>query len=340
MSGYRTRSQTRKTNPRPAEPVQSTSTSKKSTMPKKSRNILLLDREEQRLQNSIANHIQKVVNDHDNVYIYCRLSKEHDGLSLEVQEAVCKEWCVENDLFVRSTFREIASAFRQKKNLSSCPPKKAHVFDKQKVLNNLLTSVIPPGSLLVVHAVDRFSRNLEKFQYYRNLLEKDDITVIALNGGGPTGTDPLIYDPVLGDNSRINEEFIRAVNKGQNESVSISRRVRSWHKFVRDQGLLPINSAYRNNPNFKMVIKSVNGNLLKGYVYSDHYLQVINRIREIHSLIDPRAKPSSMVLARKVKMLARQERLLNHNNRPFSTADVIKILRSDNLENMFSNMRL
>jgi DNA invertase Pin-like site-specific DNA recombinase len=139
--------------------------------------------------------------------IYCRksTSKGIDGyaglpeLPLSNQEALCREYCMHNNLTVSKVVHEITSA---------------RDMDKMTKLNELVAQ-LEPGTVLLVSDVSRFSRNVLQALVALNELSQKQVSVHAVN---PNCTF---------DEQSLNKfQFRSHLNQAELESDIISDRVK------------------------------------------------------------------------------------------------------------------
>jgi DNA invertase Pin-like site-specific DNA recombinase len=104
----------------------------------------------------------------DCAYIYCRVSSKRQSdvghTSLEVQENLCKQYCLDNDIKVIKVVKEAYSA----RNMDR--------LDGLKYLCDIVTS----GQKIVVYDVSRFSRNTRQALNIIENLKQNKVSVYAV----------------------------------------------------------------------------------------------------------------------------------------------------------------
>lgn len=170
---------------------------------------------------------------------YCRISKDdRESLeALDTQADICAYFA--RDVLrknISHVIRETASAWRisrrgvhryvyvhnREENLSGT--------DFQIELLNILKN--ERNVVVLVSAADRFTRNVNKLDYYFELAYQNNITIIA--AGGTSGEATLMWTP---RNLSSNEDFVEAIRNADVESENISRRVRDKRNYIKRLGI-------------------------------------------------------------------------------------------------------
>jgi hypothetical protein len=148
------------------------------------------------------------------VAIYSRASTKEqvgeDKISLNVQKQICERWCERNGFPVYQSFSEVSSAYRgeqeQLREAITCLRKGARNITK----------------LLVVSAVDRFSRNLSRGREL--LLDLHKANIVLVIADSELRSDENLDDILLGirvgeQESRNKGDRVRAANAFRQQDV-------------------------------------------------------------------------------------------------------------------------
>lgn len=130
--------------------------------------------------------------------IYNRISSKNqkDGMSLENQSDINKQYCIENHLIVKDEIFEIASAYDNNK--------------KQEKLINIICNI--NNINIICLEPTRFSRNIKNIAEWFEIMEKNNINLIC--------TTPLLISNNILDKGKI----LLLVLHGENESKLKSER--------------------------------------------------------------------------------------------------------------------
>lgn len=145
--------------------------------------------------------------------IYCRISKQKktnylNELSLDAQEQCCNNFCIQNNIFVKKIYKEIHSAY----------------VNKKLPILDLLIDEIQQNEILIIYDVSRFSRRITNgIQRAQNIIDKGCyIFSIRENCGYSSSFDRL--------------KFNEALNLAENESNNISDRIKNQINIRRKKG--------------------------------------------------------------------------------------------------------
>lgn len=163
------------------------------------------------INSNISNQHQilKINPNSQKCFIYCRISSKNqkDGVSLDMQEDICKERATNMGLEIVDVYEEIGSAFK----------------GEQKTLKYLIKEMLV-GSNLLVYRVDRFSRNLENAIKLMKLLKEKNIKLIS-------ATETFDLETASGK-----KYFNTLLVEAQGESDRISERVTSSIRYIKFKG--------------------------------------------------------------------------------------------------------
>jgi DNA invertase Pin-like site-specific DNA recombinase len=138
--------------------------------------------------------------------IYNRISSKNqkDGMSLDNQSDINKQYCIENQLIVKEEFFETASAYDSNK--------------KQVELINIICNNFNIN--IICYEPTRFSRNIKNTGEWFEIMEKNNINLIC--------TNPLLISNNMIDKGKI----LLLIFHGENESKIKSNRMT---KFIKDR---------------------------------------------------------------------------------------------------------
>lgn len=146
--------------------------------------------------------------------IYCRVSsekQEREGVSLQVQENLCREWAAQNGFRVAEVVYETASA--------------SHYPSKQRLLQQIIARDTVTFSHLLVYSVSRFCRHLQGGIEMSNALLSKGIQLVSQSEnlfGSATNEDQF--------------RFVQLLNHADLERKLISKRVRDTLQNLKNQG--------------------------------------------------------------------------------------------------------
>ena len=138
--------------------------------------------------------------------IYNRISSKNqkDGMGLDNQSDINKQYCIENHLIVDEEIFETASAYDSNK--------------KQVELINIINNSFNIN--IICYEPTRFSRNIKNTGEWFEIMEKNNINLIC--------TNPLLISNNLVDKGKI----LLLIFHGENESKIKSKRMT---KFIKDR---------------------------------------------------------------------------------------------------------
>ena len=138
--------------------------------------------------------------------IYNRISSKNqkDGMGLDNQSDINKQYCIENHLIVKDEIFETASAYDSNQ--------------KQVELINIINNSFNIN--IICYEPTRFSRNIKNTGEWFEIMEKNNINLIC--------TNPLLISNNLVDKGKI----LLLIFHGENESKIKSKRMT---KFIKDR---------------------------------------------------------------------------------------------------------
>lgn len=146
------------------------------------------------------------------VFIRVSSKKQEDGVSLDAQLSLIKEWTKSNGITILKVFSMIGSG----RNV-----------DESKIFNQMINFVKrnKPG-YVSVYSVDRFSRNAIDASYYMKQILRLKIKFVSV-------VDSLC---ISNNNSQESQRFMQLIQAAEIESNKISERVRGANKYLREKG--------------------------------------------------------------------------------------------------------
>jgi DNA invertase Pin-like site-specific DNA recombinase len=159
------------------------------------------------------------------IIIYCRVSTKEQDIASQKHE--CVQYCESNSFNVIETINEKCSAYRS----------------NQPLLLNILQNNTNVN--LLVHSVDRFSRNINSVDTFINLMETNNIVLNTVKGNIDISTAQGKF------------ELRNLVLAAQYESELIGERVRRNVKYKRDNNILVGRApyGYKYNKETKSLIR-------------------------------------------------------------------------------------
>jgi DNA invertase Pin-like site-specific DNA recombinase len=147
---------------------------------------------------TIINKTKDLNINHESI-IYNRISSKNqqDGMSLENQSDINRQYCIENHLIVQDEIFETASAFDS--------------IQKQIKLINIINNKFNIN--IICYEPTRFSRNIKNTGEWFEIMEKNNINLIC--------TNPLLISNNIVDKGKI----LLLIFHGQNESNIKSKRM-------------------------------------------------------------------------------------------------------------------
>ena len=158
-------------------------------------------------------------------FVYCRVSTKEQGrgVSLDVQEEVCRAKIIEDGGSLSGVVFETVSAFQSGMKNVKVRGKIVPTFKpQQKALFELLKSA-PKGSKIYFYHADRLSRSLINLEQFQLLAANRNITFV-MGIGEDEWTE--------WKNGEDDSVMMRFVRQGENESKRTGQRVLSYHRFV------------------------------------------------------------------------------------------------------------
>jgi DNA invertase Pin-like site-specific DNA recombinase len=134
-----------------------------------------------------------------NAIIYCRVSTKNQsfGTSLESQQLFCQEYCLKNNINIKSVINETNSA---------------KLMSKQIQLNNFLDS--NKNINLIVYEPSRLSRNFKDSIQFADTCSKKNIII------------HFVQDNLVSSNSSDLKKILSGIIDGETESKNIGLRVK------------------------------------------------------------------------------------------------------------------